>query len=351
MRRRLLACGLALALSLGRGPAGADPGAAEADVARGRTALKAKRWTEAEEAFRAALRQDPDRLGARLGLAEALLGAGQRGKALPLARQVAGAGARAGGAGAADAGEVDRARALLKREDPEGAKLERLVDDFTRALLKVGVQAGEADPLLARTAVERVRRLRPDHPELHGLASRLGLLPPGEPLWNGRDGAGWSWFEAPGWTVAEQAIVGSAADVYAATRTVLSIQGDYDVRLEARVLGGGKSAVLFLQAGWTTFRENVSLGLVGAHVLLMEGRQMGTTADPPRGTPRKTRAPVDPEAWNRFELQFRGATVVGYVNGERVGEIVRPPRYASGHVALTVLLGRVAFRRLELVRH
>jgi hypothetical protein len=319
-------------------------------LARGQSALKAKKWEEAQAAFREVLRHDESSLAGGIGLAEALVGSGQKGGGLALLRRTVDAAVRRGAATTAGREEIARAVLTLRSKDPEGTRLERLVDAHAEALVKVARQAGEDDPPLARSAVGVLTRLRPDHPDLSVLEVRLGLLPPGEALFNGRDASGWAWLEPPAWRIVDQEIHGEAKDVYAVARTTLSVSGDHDVRVEARVLDGGGAAVFFLQGGWSDFRENVSLGMMGSGVLLMEGRTMGTTADPPRGVPRKLRTKVDPGEWNLFELRFRRGHVTGYVNGEQAGAIPRTTRYDGGHVALTALLSKVAFRRLELVR-
>jgi hypothetical protein len=113
---------------------------------------------------------------------------------------------------------------------------------------------------------------------------------------------------------------------------------------------GGGGAVFFLQAGWNHFQRNVSLGMRGKGVLLLEGHELGSDADPPSAPAVKTRRPVDPSQWNLFELQFRADRVRAFVGGEEVGTIPRSAAYREGHVALQVLASTVAFRRIEVVR-
>lgn len=345
-----LLAAVGLAVVVGSRPAsGGDRLGAEAAVAKGRAALRAKKPAEAESACKEALHLDATYVPARVLLAEALLLGGAKGAALETLRVVVETIEADGSARLIWAKDLARARDLLKTHDADGRALEKAIDDYVAALLRIARSALDAEPDLARDLVQRARALRPSRHELGPLALRLGLLEPGAPLFDGASATGWMWLDPPSWTIEDGAAVGVAADVYAVARTVVAVSGDYDVRCEARVLEGG-STVLLLQGGWNEFAQNVSLGAMGSGVLLVDGATMAATNDPPRAKPLKTRTPFDPRAWNHFELRFRADRVTGYVNGEEVGSLARPGHAKSGHVALAVLQGKAAFRGIEVLR-
>jgi hypothetical protein len=316
---------------------------------RGRRALAARQWDEATDAFFEAALADPSWLPALAGLGEAALGAGRTGEGLEHLRRFVDLAEADPRAAAPWADDLSRVRKVLKQRDREGARLERIVDDHVAALAKLARSRADDDLALARAAFREGAALRPGDPAWDALAWPLGLLPAGDPLFDGQGASGWTWFEAPAWSVAEGEIRGRAADVWAACRTTVRLAGDFDVRCEARVVDGGRGAVFFLQGAWSAYDQNVSLGMTGRGVLLIEGSKLPKDADPPSDKPVRTKTRFDAEQWNLFELRFRPREVEAWVSGERVGSVRRLEAYESGHVALAVLQGTVAFRRLEVV--
>lgn len=326
-----------------------DRTAAERAADRAKVELKAKRFPAAAAAYEDAVRLDASYVPARVGLAEARILGGDRGGGLEVLRVLVETLDPDDTMRRVWAKELTKAKDLLRARDEGGRRLDGLVDDHVAALLRLVKPATTADPELARALVREAAALRPRHPDVGPLVLRLGLADAGEALWNGVDASGWMWLEDPAWVIEDGAIVGTATDVYAVTRTVLALVGDYDLRCEARVLAGG-APVLLLSGGWNEFAEHVSVGLNGKGVLLIDGRTMSGTNDPPHATPIVPRTPVRPSEWTHFELRFRGDRVSGHVDGREVGSIARPAGAQKGHVALAVLLGRVAFRRIEVVR-
>jgi hypothetical protein len=349
VRSGIARCALLAAVAAATTSVAADPAAQAKALERGAAALKERRWSDAEAFFREALVHDEASVPAQVGLGEALLGANQVGDGLEALRRVVDDAPAHASLPAAVARDVERARETLKRRDVEGRRLRKLGDDLATTLARLAKRSQDADPDLARAATRHLARVRPDHPDRGPLEARLDLLEPGEPLFNGRDGTGWFGFEPPDWTVADGTIVARAKDVYAVTRTDVRVGGDFEVRAQVRVVEG-RSAVLFLQGAWTESSENFSVGMYGSAVYAMEGNKMGVEADPPKGSPVPTKAPVDPARWNQLELRFTADRMVAAVNGEVVKSMPRTAAYASGHVALRVLQGTVAFRRIELLR-
>ena len=349
-RRRRLHAVLA-ALVLGAATiVSAGGGAAEDAVAKGRAALKAKKLPEAEAAFREALATSPDLPSARVGLAEVLLATDRTGPALEVLRAFVETTEGDVVARRTASKELAWAKDTLRRRDALGTKLEGLVAGYVASMTDLARRSADADPLLARRAVRDALRVAPRRIDLGTLAVRHGALAPGEPLWNGTDDRDWTWLEPPSWEIVDGTIVGVATDVYAVARTSVPVSGDFDLRCEVRVLEG-KSAVVLLEGAWSGFASHLAVGLRGSGALLFDGRAMGATNDPPAAPAVRTKAPVDPTKWTHLELRLRGDAAYGFVGGEPVGDLIRAPSHRSGHVAISVLGGKAAFRRIEVVRH
>jgi hypothetical protein len=283
------------------------------------------------------------------GLGEAALGADREGQGLEYLRRFMDLVMEQPGARERFADDVKRVEKLLRRKDRYGRRLEKTIDDYVSTCTRLAQKWADDDPVAAGAAWKDASVLRPEGPDVTALSGKLGVREAGTPLFNGRDATGWTWLQAPDWRVSQGSIVGRAADVWAVCRTNERLAGNYDLRLEARVVEGG-GAVLLLQGAWNGYHQNVSLGLVGKKVVLVEGADLPQNADAPNARPPKTRARIDPSAWNIFELQFRSDRVTAFVAGEEVGSVARTPAYAHGHVALVALLGTVAFRHVEVVR-
>jgi hypothetical protein len=60
--------------------------------------------------------------------------------------------------------------------------------------------------------------------------------------------------------------------------------------------------------------------------------------------------PVDPAAWNRFELRYRKDTVQARVNGRELKSFPRTAARDKGYVAVQVQDCNADFRRVEYVQ-
>ncbi len=330
-------------------PAHGDRSEAEALGAQAERALRGGKPAEAAALYERAAAADPSWLPAVAGMGRALLADRRTGPGLEHLRRFVEAVEDDPAAARRHDDLLADTRKLLRRKDAGGKKLARLIESHAAACATLADSWRRTDMAAAHLAWREGNALQPDLPALGRLTWQLGELPEGEALLPQADASGWLWIEAPRWVHADGILAGTGTDVWSICRTQRRFHGNYDIRCEARVTKGGGSAVFLMQATWRTTSQNISFGMRGSDVLLLEGFELPTTADPPSGRARKTGTRVDPKQWNLFELRFRPRAVFAYVNGERVGVVERGPLYGMGHLALTALLGRIEYRRVAYV--
>ena len=176
------------------------------------------------------------------------------------------------------------------------------------------------------------------------------------PLFNGRDTTGWKTHAGqPGdWRVEGGVLIGTAPGA----SHLYTTRGDYEdfeLRVEARINGGGNSGVLFRASDdprpkWPQGYE--------AQVYAGEGPQTGSlyrVAGAPVGTlSRPVDAPTrltKPDDWFTMNVVVRGDHVVVKVNGQSAADYVDPRPFASaGYIVLQVhdARTRVEFRKIEI---
>lgn len=343
----LIPCLVVLALTPGAWLAGARAEerslSATAHIKAAEESLKRRKYDAAAASFEQAIRIGAREPGVVAGLGEALLLAGQRAEGLAFLRHVADT-----PDGASDADEaVERARKVLARKDRAGKALRKRLEQFQKVCLRIAEKSVDREPHIAREAIRLGRAAGPHEGRFGRLAWQAGMLDSGQPLFDGTTAKGWRWLQAPRWTIVEGAIHGTAADVWSVCRTSRVLSGNYDLRCEVRILEGGNTLAM-IQAAWSDTHENVSFGIMGKRLVLLEGRALPRTADAPRGrSPRGVS--WDPDEWQLLELEFRDSGITARLSGTVVGTIPMRPAYRAGAVGLATLGGKAAFRRIEVV--
>ena len=356
MRRRVAAylvlCGLC-ALACGSVPeASADREAAEFFSKRGEKALKERNWPAAEEAFRRALGEDAGHLPALAGLAESLLGAGDAtGGLAELRRAVEAADALKPPVPAGWAEVGARARKRLAEVDASGAALAKIQAKYADDLVLLATKWQRLDPGLAERALRRAARVQPGHPKATELLRKMGIDATADvtDLWNGADFEGWDGASAK-WSVVDGTIVANVVEHAYEMHTLRTLEGNFDVRMEARFLEVKEGSMFGLSACFRGSDTHWRLGVFAEKVILREyeaaNRDGRTVLDV---LARNVKPPLDPRVWNRYELRFRTDEIVALVNGQVIGRDRRPKDETGGAVSLTMQSGRAAFRRIEAV--
>jgi hypothetical protein len=331
----------------------ADRETAEFVAGRADKALQARAWAEAQTLFRKALDEDATLLRARLGLGEALLGAGERLAAVAEIRRFLEEAGRVEPPPAGLSALVTRARKRLAELETLDGELDRQIDAHVGALVAFAGRWRERDRAVAVQALEAALRLAPDHAQA---AAQLEALSSGVPasvtsLFNGRDATGWTWLEPPMWQVRDGILAAKAVGAPYLCRTTGRTGGDFDVRMEARfVQQWGPRPTFLLCAPLDAGGAGTRFGVALDSVVLEEV----TAGGAPEVRAAKALAEVVPaldvKAWNVYELRFRGDVVSAYVQGTQLFRAQRSTGRAEGHIGLHVDCCAVEFRRVEVAR-
>lgn len=334
-------------------PALADRESAKFFEDRGEKALRTKSWAEAEQNYRKALAEDGTYHPARFGLAEALLGAGQRDAAVTEFRRFVADARAATPLPEGWAPVVARAEKRLETLDAAGNELRALVDAHVATLLSFARKYAKGDADVATKALRRILSLRPGHAQATQLLESLGRSPKGEPvpLFDGASLRGWTDGNPPLWQVRDGAIEGTIRDAACVCRTEASFDGDFDVRCEMRIVQEFPGPTLFaLCTAYDGKEGHYTWGLFRGQFLFQEDLNDADDREIARVSPSALKGPApDTKSWMTFEVRFRGADVTVLVNDE---EVAREPRAAGrtgGFVGLKVQNCKAQFRKIEVV--
>jgi hypothetical protein len=333
--------------------AGADRAACEFFASRAQKALDSRTWAAAQEDFRRALEEDATYLPARHGLAEALLGGGDRdGGVQELRAFVEGV---AGDASAPPAWTAlaARAKGRLAALDAATARLDQITGRRAADLVSLAERWAAKDPGLARSALAEALALRPDDPKAREAVEKLGA--PAGRATSVFDGKTWDAWLGP--IPREYSIAGGVliADVPREAAVHLlgkqAWEGDLDVRMEARLVEDRTAdhPMLFLLHSLATDAETHStFGVLDVDLVWYEERA-GRPREDVFASPLASLAkPIDPKQWTTYELRYRKDKVHAFVNGEEVHVADRPADRTRGGVGVRVQNGKVEFRRIEV---
>jgi tetratricopeptide (TPR) repeat protein len=350
MRAKLVAtllCLLAVDAAL------ADRETAQFQSGRGDKALAAKKWDDAEACYRKALDEDATFLPARYGLSQALVAEGKTAPAVVELRAFLDA------AHAQAALPAEWKTLLVKAEkqlvdlDAAGAALEKITDGYVAELLDLASRSLSKNPELAESLLKRVCSLRPGNAKAVDLLAKIGKTPRSETidLFDGKDKDGWDAPDDPRWEALDGNFVGSARGQSIHLRTVRCFDGEFDVRMEARLVEDfADGPLLFaIRPCWKSITECYSLGVLRGRVEwweIAEGykdhRLVVSLA------PTDLKKPFDVKQWNAYELRVRAKDVTALINGDVVATEPRPAGRKDGFVALQVQHARVAFRKVQI---
>jgi hypothetical protein len=348
-----LVVGLALAL-LGAPLAAADRETAQFLAQRGDKALQAKTWPEAESLYRRALDEDATFLPARYGLAEALVGAGQKGPGLVEMRRFVDEAAQLRPLPTAWGTLVAKARKRLVEIDAVGGELDRMIDGHVEALLALAKRWQEKDPTVAVQAVDLALRLRPGHAVAEKMKQELqrdlGVV---EALFNGKDLSGWTGMGRDVWVVRDGILEGTPLpDLETAylPRTETKFSGNFDVLMEAKIVEGGKIPLFAIVAAMKADKDKLFFGMVKEDLCLWEYEGTKEYRERYARWQDNLEPKLDPSEWNVYELRFRAGKIHAVLNGKELFDYDRPASRDGGFVGLQLQDCKVAVKRVEIVR-
>jgi hypothetical protein len=261
------------------------------------------------------------------------------------------AAAEAPGIPAAWATLAAKVRKRLADVDVLGTQLEKIADDHVAILVSLAERWRVKDASLAERALQTVLRLKPGHAKATELLAKVGAS--GEravvSLFNGKDGKGWRWLDPPHWRVVDGVIVARLMDKAMSIRTEREFSGNYDVRMEARVLEvSGDMSMFALQAAAKSDDRLAAFGLQAGILFWDEGagkdgqtilRQPVEDLDPP----------FDPRQWTVYEMRFRQDSAEALINGHGVRSMPRHADRDSGAVGVTVQHMNLEIRKVEVI--
>jgi len=331
----------------------ADRDAAVYFSGRGDKALQEKDWVAAEEHYRKAIEEDETYLPARLGLAEALLGAEKRAAAIEEFRTCVRECEKA-----PDSKEtqtiLETARKRIKEIDEAGSALEEIIDSHVKELLALARRWKKKDPQLFEVILRRILKLRPDNAAAVTLLEKAGMSATSKTvsLFNGRDLTGWS-MGFPTFQVKDGMIIAEIRDSAIMGRSETYCKGDFDIRAEMKFLEARPGPPLFGLIGG--FRGDMNYCIFGFLTGMVTWEDYTDGTDSGRRTilakqPEAFGDPILQENWNTFELQFRGREIIAVVNGKVIAKDRRPPERDEGFVGIIVQNAKVAFKKIEVTR-
>ncbi len=325
--------------------------AIEATIA-GDRALAAKDPTTAETKFREAVEADATYLPAHQGLGEALFASGRKADALVPLRFVD-RNAPTGDALTADLRRrVVAARRRLDEIDPEGRALAALFRAHADAVTALGERQRDADPDLADRAAGIALGLVPDHERAAALRAQLaskGLRR--EALFDGQQIADWDGAKSAWWRVTDGVIVGDAKGIATFVRNQTTVEGNFDLLVEARLVQAyGSNPYFAVMGAWAAEFDNSRFGVLVDALQWVEYRSEQDLARVYRSPVAKLPKPLDPKTWAVYELRYREGKIEAWLNGKKLAETKRHEARTGGFVGLLAQDCRVEFRRVDVIR-
>jgi tetratricopeptide (TPR) repeat protein len=330
-----------------------DRKSAEFFSGRGDKALQGKDFAGAEEQFRRALQEDPAFVPARFGHAQALLGLARPAGAVTDLMKVV-ADVKADAAAPPDwKALAARAEKQLQELDASDAEFQKILDRHADDLVALARKWAGKDPAISERAARRALEVRPGDTAAEEILAKVDALPKGAPiqLFNGVDLKNWDRVEFPFWQVREGFIFGEVREGSKQLRTLEEFTGDYEVRMEARLVEErvGQDAMLQLLAGYRGEYDYVAIGLINRKVYFVDRTGDREKRILAAKTPiAEWKAPFDPTQFAVYTLRFHGEEVAAFVNGEAVGTDKRAERRMGGFIGIYAQGATVAFRKVEV---
>jgi len=350
-RAQALVAAAVTAFALAAAVALADRETAQFHAGRADKSLAGKKWDEAAGLYRKSLEEDETFLPARFGLAQALVGSGNSAAAVEELRGFVDAAHAASPLPPEWKPILAKAEKQLTDLDAAGSALQKILDGYADDLAALADRWTAKDPPFAERAARRALKVKPGHAKAAQVLEKMGKSAAGETieLFDGKSLAGWVFANPPVWQVVDGELVGDVRDAAMVVRSERSFAGDFDVRIEARRVEEYAGSKLYaLLPTWQKDRDYYELGILGRNAIWSELTGPGDPREITKMAYEKLKKPFDPDAWNVFEIRFRGKTVTALVNDEVIGEEPRPDSRKGGFVGLLVQDLKVAFRKVQV---
>lgn len=146
-------------------------------------------------------------------------------------------------------------------------------------------------------------------------------------------------------------IVGDAKGIATFVRAQTTVEGNFDVLMETRLVQAyGANPYFALLGAWAAEFDNSRFGVLVDALQWAEYRSEQEMSRVYRSPVAKLPKPLDPKVFNVYELRYRDGRIEAWLNGKKVAETRRDPARKGGFVGLLAQDCRVEFKRVEVVR-
>jgi hypothetical protein len=198
-------------------------------------------------------------------------------------------------------------------------------------------------------------KVAPGHAKATKLLEKLGKSSSSEvvELFDGKSFAGWEAANQPEWQVLNGVIVGDCRDSTFYMRTHQQWEGDFDVRMEMRVVTEyGSGVVVALLPCWKAMYDHYRVAYWFGRLALVDMTDESTTRKIATKSPEEMDKAkrFDPKGWNVLEARCRGGEIRAYVNGEEIGSDPRKENRKGGAVGVLIQNVKVEIRKIQVER-
>lgn len=233
------------------------------------------------------------------------------------------------------------------------AEFQACIEKHASALVKLAKRWRKKNPAVAIRALQRAFDLQPGYPAARKVAEQMGFpdLERTVILFDGSGLAAWRDAALPTWSMDGVCFRGDAPKHAYLTLSYERFEGNYTVRMEARVAEEYEGPSYFALGGDANDEYcRVEVGLNGGLINVTRKLGKDVPSEPLYTTnPANLRPPLKPTDWARYELRFAGDEVGVYFNGRHLIDV---PRAGATGGYVTLVAQHVAFlvRRLEVVK-
>lgn len=329
----------------------ADEDDAAVLVEEANEALEGEEYKAAAVLYRRALEASDTYLPAHFGLGEALMELGDTDEAVVSFRKVVRTAQGRDDMPRAWDRMVTNAKRQLEEHDTRGKELEAAVDETAQALLRLIEKHKASDPDLADRALATLLTLRPDHKRGTEIRERMEAKGARkQAIFDGKQVDDWDGGRSKWWSVEGGAIIGRAKGLATYIRNQETIEGNFDVIMEARITdASGKVPFLALMGAWKAEYNHSRFGILDSAAIWFEYRDEDDKERVFRKPVGSLRGRVDPSAWTTYELRFREDKIHALINGKEVHVIQRASDRDGGYVGILAQDCEAEIRRVDVL--
>ena len=351
MRRLWLPLAVLLLAFVAWPRAHADEDKAQELTEEGEIALESEEPKAAVVLFRRAIEASDTWLPAYFGLGEALLEVDKTDEAVVAFRKVVRCAAAREDIPSGWERKVRRAKRKLDEHDERGKELEEAVDQTVTELLRLVEKHKTSDPDLADRALAVILALRPDHDRAGEVRDRMANKGARKTaVFDGKQIDDWDGGRSKWWSVAGGAIQAKAKGVATYIRNQETIEGNFDVIMEAQITdASGEVPFIALMGSWKAEYEHSRFGMLDGSIIWYEYQGEDNRERVFKTPASALRKAVKPGDWITYELRFREDKIHALINGREVHALERPKHRAGGYVGILAQDCNASIRRLDVL--